>query len=108
GGQGGVGTVGGELGAAAVGEDVVVPGDVGAVEQQVVVAGGARDHIAAIAGVPHERIVAGTEEGHVVAATADDRVIAGATFNKVIAVAAVDRQLDPAGIQLGSVDCIVA
>ena len=61
---------------AAIGRDVDVLGDVGAVEQQRVGAGLALDDVAAVAGVPDERVVAGAEEGRVVAAAADHDVVA--------------------------------
>ena len=48
---------------AAVGRDVDVLGDVGAVEQQRVGAGLALDDVAAVARVPDERVVAGAEQG---------------------------------------------
>ena len=56
---------------AAVGRDVDVLGDVGAVEQQRVVAALALDGVAAVARVPDEGVVAGAHQGHVVAAAAD-------------------------------------
>ena len=54
--------------AAAVGRDVDLLGDVGAVEQHRVGAGLALDGVAAVAGVPDERVVAGAQQGRVVAA----------------------------------------
>ena len=60
----------------AVGRDVDLLGDVGAVEQQRVVAGLALDGVAAVAGVPDERVVAGAQQGRVVAAAAVDQVVA--------------------------------
>ena len=63
-------------GVPAVGRDVDLLVDVGAVEQQRVDARLAVDRVAAVAGVPDERVVAGTEQGHVVAAAADDEVVA--------------------------------
>ena len=59
--------------ALAVGRDVDVLGDVGAVELQRVGAGLALDDVAAVARVPDERVVAGAEEGNVVAVAADAR-----------------------------------
>ena len=41
-----------------------------------VVAGLALDGVAAVAGVPDERVVAGAQQGHVVAAAAVDDVVA--------------------------------
>ena len=63
--------VAGEADAAAVGREVDLLGDVGAVEQHRVVAVLAFDDVAAVAGVPDEGVVAGAEEGRVVAAAAD-------------------------------------
>ena len=60
----------------AVGRDVDVLVDVGAVEQERVEAGLALDRVAAVARVPDEDVVAGAERGHVVAAPADDEVVA--------------------------------
>ena len=71
--HGDVGDVAGEPHAAAVGRDVDLLGDVGAVEQQRVGAGLALDDVAAVAGVPDEGVVAGAEQGGVVAAAADRR-----------------------------------
>ena len=88
---------------AAIGRDVDVLVDVGAVEQQRVGAGLALDGVAAVAGVPDERVVAGAEKRHVVAAAAGDDVVAVAADQRVGAVAAddgvvagaaVDRELD--------------
>ena len=59
--HGDVGDVAGEAHAPAVGRDVDLLVDVGAVEQQRVVAVLALDRVAAVAGVPHERVVAGAE-----------------------------------------------
>ena len=79
---------------AAVGRDVDLLGDVGAVEEHRVVAGLALDGVAAVAGVPDERVVAGAQQRHVVAAAADDQVVAVAADQDVVAVAAVERQAD--------------
>ena len=54
--------------ALAVGRDVDVFADVGAVEQQRVDAGLAFDGVAAVARIPPERVVAGAEQRDVVAA----------------------------------------
>ena len=102
---------------AAVGRQVDVLVDVGAVELQRVGAALALDHVAAVAGVPHERVVAGAQEGHVVAAAADDGVVAVAADQHVVAVAAGDGvvaraavhgQPDHAGGQSGGGDRVVA
>ena len=60
----------------AIGRDVHVLGDVCAVEHQRIGAALALDDVAAVAGVPGERIVAVAEESRVVAATADHGVVA--------------------------------
>ena len=80
--------------ASAVGGDVDVLGDVGAVEEQGVEAGLAFDHVVVVAGVPHEGVVAGAEQGDVVAVAAVDRVVAVAADDDVVAEAAVDLQGD--------------
>ena len=77
--------------ARAVGRDVDVLVDVGAVEQQRVGAVLALDDVAAVAGIPDEGVVAGAQEGHVVAAPAGDDVVAGAADQHVRAIAADDR-----------------
>ena len=74
--------------AAAVGRDVDVLVDVGAVEQHRVGAALALDGVAAVAGVPDERVVAVAQQGHVVAAAAVDDVVAVAADQHVVAVAA--------------------
>ena len=91
---------------AAIGRDVDVLVDVGAVEHQRVGAGLALDHVAAVARIPDERVVAVAEKGDVVAAAADHGVVAVAADQHVVALAAddgvvagaaVDREVDPAG-----------
>ena len=57
-----------EADARAIGGDVDVLGDVGAVEQQRVDAVLTLDDVAAVARIPLEDVVAGAEEGNVVAA----------------------------------------
>src|SRR5262249_52891459 len=74
----------------AVGRDVDVLVDVGAVEHHNVVAFLTLDDVAALAGVPHEGVVAGAEGDGVVAAAAVDRVVAVAAEQPVGAVAAGD------------------
>ena len=66
-----VADVAGEPNPAAVGREVDVLVDVRAVEDHRVGAALALDGVAAVAGIPHERVVAGAERSHVVAATAD-------------------------------------
>ena len=112
-----VADVAGESHPPAVGRDVDVLVDVGAVEHECVVAGLALDRVAAVARVPDERVVARTEERHVVPAppitaslpsppltrsspcAADDRVVAGA---------AIDGQRHGAGNHCRSIDHVVA
>ena len=66
-----VADVAGEPDATAVGGDVDLLVDVGAVEEHRVVAGLALDGVAAVAGVPDEGVVAGAQQGDVVAPAAD-------------------------------------
>ena len=115
--HGDVGDVAGEPHPAAVGRDVDVLGDVGAVEQQRVGAGLALDDVAAVARVPDEGVVAVAEQGHVVAAAADHGVVAVAADQQVVALAAgdgvvagaaVDGETDDARRQGGRVDRVVA
>ena len=75
---------------AAVGREVDVLVDVGAVEEHRVVAVLALDGVAAVAGVPDEGVVAGAHEGDVVAAAAGDDVVAVAADQHVVALAAGD------------------
>ena len=74
--HGDVGDVAEEAHAPAVGRDVDVLGDVGAVEQQRVEAGLAFDGVVVVAGVPDEDVVARAHEGSVVAVAAVDQVVA--------------------------------
>ena len=94
-----VGDVAEEEGATAVGEDVDVLVDVGAVEQQPVGAGLAFDRVVAVARVPDEGVVARAEEGHVVAIVAIDEIVAVAADQHVGALAAVDRVVAGAAIE---------
>ncbi len=64
-----------ELQAVAVGGEVEALRDSGAVEDQRVGAGFAFHLVAAVAGIPRERVVAGAEETGVVSAVAVDRVV---------------------------------
>ena len=82
----------------AVGRDVDVLVDVGAVEQHRVGAGLALDDVAAVARVPDERVVAGAQQRHVVAAAAGDQVVAVAAEQHVVAVAAGDRVVAGAAV----------
>src|SRR6185295_12069875 len=70
------GDVAGETHAPAVGRDVDVLVDVGAIEHERVESGLTLDRVAAVAGVPDEGVVAGAEGGEVVAAAADHSIVA--------------------------------
>ena len=85
-----VADVAGEADAAAVGREVDLLVDVGAVEEHRVGAVLALDGVAAVAGVPDEGVVAGADERRVVAAAAVDDVVAVAADQDVVAVAAGD------------------
>src|SRR5262249_26855348 len=74
--HGDVADVAGQPQAAAVGRQVDILADFGAIELQGVVTALSLDRVAAVAGVPHERVVAGAAEQHVVAAATDDQVVA--------------------------------
>ena len=86
-----VGDVAEQAHALPVGRHVDVLGDVAAVEQQRVGTVLALDHVAAVAGVPLERVVAGAEERPVVTLVAVDDVVADAAEQDVGAVAAAER-----------------
>ena len=93
-----VGDVAGEADPPAVGRDVDVLGDVGAVEQHRVEAGLALEGVVVVAGVPDEGVVAGAHQGRVVAVAAVDQVVALAADEQVGAEAAVHRELDAVGL----------
>ena len=86
-----VGDVAGEQDAAAVGGDVDVLGDVGAVEEHRVEAVLAFEGVVVVAGVPDEGVVAGAHQGGVVAVAAVEQVVALAADEDVVAQAAVHR-----------------
>ena len=101
----------------AIGRDVDVLGDVGAVEHQRIGAGLALDHVAAVARIPDERVVAVAEQRDVVAAAADHGVVAVAADQHVVAVAAgdgvvagaaIDGEADDSGRKAGGSDDVVA
>ncbi len=111
-----VADVAGEPDPAAVGRDVDLLVDVGAVEQHACRCRPGPRRCRCRRRGPSERVVAGAQEGHVVAAAAVDEVVAVAADQHVVAVAAddrvvagaaVDRQLDHAGGQGGRVDDVV-
>ena len=94
--------------ARAVGGDVELLVDVGAVEEHRVVAGLALDGVAAVAGVPDEGVVAGAHQGHVVAGAADDEVVPLAADEDVLAGSAVEGQGDRVRLESTRVDGVVA
>src|SRR5262249_56460195 len=96
--------VAGEPRAAAVGRDVDLLADVGAVEAQRIGARLALDRVAGVTRVPNERVVARAEQRQVVASAADDDVVALAAGDGVVAGTAVDREIDLAGVKRRSVD----
>ena len=75
--------------ASAVGRDVDVLGDVGAVEQHRVEAGLAFERVVVVARVPDEGVVAGAHQRSVVAVAAVDQVVALAADEDVVAEPAV-------------------
>ena len=92
------GDVAEEAHARAVGGDVDVLADVGAVEVQRVVAALALDGVAAVARIPLEVVVAGAQLGGVGADVAVDEVVAGAADEHVVAVAAGERVVAGAAV----------
>ena len=91
--------------------------DIGAIEDQRIGAGLALNDIAAVAGIPDERVVTVTELRHVVAATAVDDVVAVAADQRVVALAtgdavgagtAIDGQAHDVGRQGCGTDRVVA
>ena len=74
-------------------------GDVGAVEQERVGAALALDDVAAVPGIPDERVIAGTELRRVGAAASGDHIIAVAADQCVVAIAAGDRVVAGAAVQ---------
>ena len=111
------GDVAGQAHARAVGRDVDVLADVGAVEGQRVLAALAFDGVAAVAGIPLEGVVAGAELGGVGADVAVDEVVAGAADEglgavgageRVVAGAAVDGDVLEGGSRVLDADGVVA
>src|SRR5262249_31846932 len=93
-----VGDVAGEAQPGAVGRQVDLLVDVGAVELQGVLAILTLDGVVAVAGVPREGVVAGAAEEGVVALATDHQVVTVATEQHVVAVAAGDRVVTRAAI----------
>ena len=81
--HGDIGDVADEAHAPAVGRDVDVLGDVGAVEVEPVQAVLALDGVVAVARIPLEDVVAGAEESDVVARAAVDDIVTAATVKRV-------------------------
>ena len=101
----------------AIGRDVDVLADIGAVEHQRIGAGLTLDHVAAVTRIPDEGVVAVAEQRDIVAATADHGVVAVAAYQGVVALAsgdgvvagtAIDREADDTGREAGSGDDVVA
>src|SRR5262245_31426994 len=95
-------------GVPAVGRQVDLLVDVGAVEHEGVGARLTIDRVAAVARVPDECVIACPKQGRVVALRAKDGVVALAADDLVIADAAVDREVDLAGFERGGIDGVVA
>ena len=93
------GDVAGQAHARAVGGDVDVLADVGAVEVQRVAAALAFDGVAAVARIPLEVVVAGAQQRGVGADVAVDEVVAGAAEQQVGAVAAAQRVVAAAAVE---------
>ncbi len=93
-----VADVAGEPDPLAVGRDVDLLVDVGAVEEHRVGAVLALDRVAAVARIPLEHVVAGAQQGRVVALLAVDEVVAVAAEQHVGAVAAEDRVVAGAAV----------
>jgi hypothetical protein len=105
---GDVGDVAEEQHAAAVGFDVDVLGDIGAVEDHGVGARLALDHVIVVAGIPDEDVVSGAEQRHIVAVAAVD-----VSFPALPMTVSRPRppnisKLDPAGLEAAGVDQVVA
>src|SRR5262245_12921701 len=98
------GDVAGKSDARAVGRDIDLLGDGGAVELHGVEAGLSLDDVVVVARVPDEGVVAGTHLGHVVTVPTIDEVVALAASQRIVAQTAVDDQIDRAGRQAGGVD----
>jgi hypothetical protein len=111
------GDVAGELGAATIGEDADILGDVGAVEQHGVEPDLAFHHVVAVARIPLEHVVAGAEQRHVVALVAVHEVVAVAAEQQVdpiaaqdgvVAGAAIHRDADQRSEVSGGAEAVVA
>src|SRR5262245_22580813 len=97
-----------EGGALAVGRDIDILGDGGAVEQERVHAVLTFDRIVVITRVPDECVIARSHESDVVAVAAVDQVVALAAAEQVGAATAVHRQLDGVSLEAARVDHVVA
>ena len=94
--------IAGHADAAAIGRDVDLLVDVGAVELEGVDASLALDDVAAIARVPDEHVVTRAKQRHVTPFAAVDDIVAGAADDLVIAVTAVEREVDLTGVELST------
>src|SRR5262249_20924947 len=74
-----------EAHAIAVGRNVDIFGNNGAIELQRIETGLPLDSVATVTRVPHERIVAGPELGEIVSPAADHDVVAGRADQHVVA-----------------------
>src|SRR5262245_6885949 len=83
----------------AVGGDVEVLADVGAVEQQGVDAVLPLDHVAAIARIPPEGVVAGGDQRQIIALVAVDKVVDVAALKRLLAGAGEDRVIAHAAVE---------
>ena len=107
--HGDVGDVAEEVDAPAIGRDVDVLGDNGAVEQHGVEPGLAFKRVVVVTRVPDERVVACAHEGDVVTIPAVEQVVALAPEENVVTEAAVQRQLDYyVSLKAAGVDDVVA
>ena len=93
---------------AAVGRDVDLLGDVGAVELQGVGAGLALDRVASVAGVPDEGVVAGAHQGHIVAGATEHEVVPLAADEDVRAGSPVEGKGDRTGLETARIDDVIA
>src|SRR5207245_1464581 len=103
-----VGHVAGEPQPRAVGRQVDVLGNIGAVELQGVQARLALDGVATVTGVPHEGVITRAHQRHVVPGAAAHQVTAVAADEQVGVGAAVERQRQCPGLQGTGIDRVGA
>ena len=103
--------------AVAVGRDIDLLANIGAVEQQRIGAVLAFDDVAAIARIPLKHVVSGAEQcgvtalitvDEVVSVAANQEVVAGAAKDRVIAAAAINRERELPGREPRRIDGVVA